>query len=347
MPAYKDKQRGTWFVKYSVTVDGKRKQVLKRGFETKRDALQYESAMRLASPGSSLTFQDLANNYFDYRNAKENTRKPQESALQTYMPYMQRRVDQISKADMMQFYLSLSGLDLCNNSKNWLLGIIKAVFRFGHDFYELPNPAATLKRFKPDKTEMQTWQPDEFERFLAVVDNDLYKAFFSFLYWTGCRKGEAQALRYTDFKGNTVHIHQQWNDGFSDLKTGSSERTLILPNTLQGVLEPLLARCSEGEPFVFGGVEPISKGALRYWWERSIRLADVKPIRMHDLRHSFATNMINSGANIVAVSKYLGHANINMTLNTYTHLLANSNAEMVALLDDLMQNGIKSVSQPL
>ena len=347
MPAYKDTKRGTWFVKYSVTVDGKRKQVLKRGFETKRDALMYEHAAKLTPVASGVTFAELTQNYLNYKSPKQSTRDLYERLLAVHFPFMDQKAAAISKAALMNWYLALPA-ELSASTKNTLLVIVKAVFRYGHDFYELPNPAHHLRRFKKSTKEMETWAPDEFARFLAAVDNDLYKAFFSFLYWTGCRKGEAQALRYDDFKGNTVHIHQQWNGtGFTDLKTESSERTLLLPDALQGVLRPLLARCTESEPFVFGGIEPISKTALRYWWERSIKVAGVKPIRMHDLRHSFATNMINSGANIVAVSKYLGHANINITLQVYTHLLEKTNAEMVTMINDLMKNGIKSVSQPV
>ena len=347
MPAYKDKKRCTWYAKFNVTdATGKRKQVLKRGFATKHEALKYEAATQTATP-ATITYRQLSQRYFDYRDAKPATRSPQESALNTYATFADLTMGKITRPVVMEWYLNISWLSLNNNTKNWLLNIVKAVFKFGNDFYELPNPAAGLKRFKTEKKEMETWTPDEFNTFLDYVDNELCKVFFTFLYWTGCRKGEAQALQYTDFSPDGyVRIRQQWTDaGLSDLKTESSARTLLLPDAVQAVLSPLLARCDEAHPFVFGGASPIPKSTIRYHWERSRKLAPVKPIRMHDLRHSFATNMINGGANIVAVSKYLGHANVNVTLRVYTHLLEKSNAEMVAMIDNMMKNSINYVSQ--
>ena len=65
----------------------------------------------------------------------------------------------------------------------------------------------------------------------------------------------------------------------------------------------------------------------------------MKPICIHDLRHSHATWLINSGVNIVAVSKRLGHASINQTLKTYTHLLQKTNDEMMDTIESF-KNGV-------
>lgn len=344
MPAYKDKKRNTWYVKYSIKVDGKPKQILKRGFATKRDAQEYESRTRYSASASGMTFRELMQRYLDYKKPKESTTELYERLLALHFPLMDQKAADITKAQLMDWYIALPS-ELSASTKNTVLVVVKAVYKYGAAFYDMPNPAYHLRRFKNKSKEMQVWSIEEFTQFISVVDNDVYRAFFSFLYWAGARKSEAQALRYTDFHGNVVHMHQQWNEhGFSDLKSDYSERTLLLPDTLQAVLQPVLAHCNETRPFVFGGYEPISKTALRYWWERSIKLSGVKRIRMHDLRHSFATNMICNGANIVAVSKYLGHSSIDITLKTYTHLLENTNAEMVHLADKMMQKCTKNVS---
>lgn len=342
MPAYKDKKRGTWYAKFNVTdATGKRKQVLKRGFATKHDAQRYEAATQTATP-STITYGQLAQRYFDYRDAKPVTREKQERNVNKYATFLDLPMGKITRATVMDWYIYLTGLKLKNSTKNQILLNIKSVFKFGSDFYGLSNPAAGLKRFKADKAEMQTWTPAEFNEFLKCVDSDLYKAFFMLLYWSGIRKAEGQALQYTDFRPDgTVRIHQQYTEaGLTDLKTASSVRTLLLPEALQAVLSPLLARCDATRPFVFGGAYPLPKHTLRRQWERARKAAPVKPIRMHDLRHSFATNMINGGANIVAVSKYLGHTDINMTLRVYTHLLDKTNAEMVNMADEMIKNSI-------
>lgn len=80
-----------------------------------------------------------------------------------------------------------------------------------------------------------------------------------------------------------------------------------------------------------------------YLWEtgrNGISAAQLKKIlrRLHDLRHSHATLLINSGVNIVAVSKRLGHSSINQTLKTYTHLLKNTDDELINTLEKLEEN---------
>ena len=64
----------------------------------------------------------------------------------------------------------------------------------------------------------------------------------------------------------------------------------------------------------------------------------LKKIRIHDLRHSHATILINNGVNIVAVSKRLGHSDINMTLKVYTHLLEKNADELVDKLEELKES---------
>jgi integrase len=93
-------------------------------------------------------------------------------------------------------------------------------------------------------------------------------------------------------------------------------------------------RCKDDNELVF----PIAPVTIQGRFRKYIEKAGVKPIRIHDLRHSFATNLINSGANIVAVSKYLGHANINQTLKTYTHLLKSTDERLVQSVNEMMKN---------
>ena len=338
MPAYKDTQRGTWYVKYSTkdAVTGKRKQVLKRGFAQKRDALKWENSQKYKTE-TAVTLRNVSDKYFEYRNARKNTRDHQTAMLEKYVPFLDDRIDQISRAKVMDWYLDLGKEDLKPGTKNLILTVVKSIFRYGADFYELPNLASGLKRFREQKKEMSVWTPSEFKKFADSVDLLVYRYFFTFLYWTGCRKGEAQALQYTDFKDGKVHIWRQWTPQleFSELKTDSSERTLKLSEPVQAVLKPLLERCDEEHPFVFGGKRPLAVATIQAVWKQGIASSGVRQIRIHDLRHSFATNMIASGANIVAVSKYLGHSSINMTLKTYTHLLQEKEDEMVSIINAL------------
>lgn len=339
MPAYKDKDRGTWYIKYSYTdrITGKRKQILKRGFPTKREALTWEAKERSADlQPTSITFRALMGKYYDYRKPRDRTKENQTSMLETYFPLIDQPVDRITKQMMMEWYLELTSKDLSIGTKNLILTVVKSIFRFGAEFYDLPNHSSSLKRLRSGKRKYAVWTIEEFNQFIAAEPSPLYKAAFTFLYMVGCRCGELLGLQYTDFVDGRVHIHQQMTDrGLAPLKTESSERTLKLPDAVQTALEPILSGISEEQPFVF----PIPKVTLYDHFKRAIRESGVPEIRIHDLRHSFATNAICSGASIVAVSKYLGHSSITITLNTYTHLLEKTDDEMIEIMNDLYKNG--------
>lgn len=86
--------------------------------------------------------------------------------------------------------------------------------------------------------------------------------------------------------------------------------------------------------FIFGGEHSLSPTTIDNYFKKGIKVSGVKPIRLHDLRHSHATWLINNGVNIVAVSKRLGHASIEQTLKTYTHLLKSSEDELLAKINE-------------
>lgn len=339
MPAYKDTKRGTWYIKYSYTdrITGKRKQILKRGFPTKREASLWEAQQRSSEQQpTSLTFRALMGKYHEYKKPRNKTLKSQTTMMEKYFSMIDEPVTQITKPRLMEWYLELTSGDLHVNTMNLVLTVVKAILGFGAEFYDLPDHSSSLRRLRPQKRKYDVWSVAEFNQFIEFEPSPLYKAAFTFLYMVGCRCGELLGLQYGDIQDGKAHIHQQMTpDGLAPLKTESSERTLKLPDAVQAALEPILSGCSEEQPFVF----PIPKTCLFEHFKRAIKESGVPEIRIHDLRHSFATNAICSGASIVAVSKYLGHSSITITLNTYTHLLEKTDDEMIEIMNDLYKNG--------
>lgn len=345
MPAYKDTKRGTWYIKIYTkdSVTGKTKQITKRGFRTRRDALDWEAEQRPSRAAqTSERFIDFANRYYAFNKPKERTKNSQLAMLKKYAPdLIDEPIGKLTKARMMEWYLNFTDTDLKPSTKNLCIGVIRSIFKFASDHYAVPNNAVGLKRVKTGKKKYTTWTPAELEAFLSRVEGEDYKNIYLFMYWTGVRRGEAIALRTQDFdkEKHTVHIHHQlqiYEEDFTPLKTESSERTLKLADPLWEVIAPILDR--EDGPFVFGGVHPLPQSTLQIHMDDAIRKSGVEKIRIHDLRHSFATNMIGSGANIVAVSKYLGHATVRQTLDTYTHLLEKADDQMVGMVADLMKS---------
>lgn len=347
MPAYKDKTRGTWYVKISGKdpVTGKRTQTLKRGFPTKKEALLWESERIVAdNKSTSLTFREMDEKLIAYKNPKkESTRTQERMRVSKYMPFADLPMNRIKKSDLVNWYTDLAAADVSVSVKNYLIGVVKAVFNFGSEFYGLPNEAAGLKKFKRKKktADFETWTPAEFSRFISCVEGYHFRNIFTVMFWTGIRRGEALALRRDDFDGETLHIYHQLKyekDGFMDLKTDSSERTLKVTAPVKAILSPIQADLAFNG-YLFGYEHPIPITTLQRAFTAGIVASGVKRIRIHDLRHSFATNAIAAGVNIVALSKYLGHSTIQQTLETYVHALEKTDDELIQIINKLSENG--------
>jgi integrase len=95
-------------------------------------------------------------------------------------------------------------------------------------------------------------------------------------------------------------------------------------------LKPLI---DLADPFIFGGVHPVAISKIDTNFRKAIKEANLKPIRLHDLRHSHASFLLNNGANILAVSKRLGHATITQTLETYAHLMGDTDEKMMKIIE--------------
>ena len=123
-------------------------------------------------------------------------------------------------------------------------------------------------------------------------------------------------------------------------KTKSSIRTLKLPKVLTDDLKTMKNEAKKIPSFneyffVAGDIFPVCSNTLTNHKNNNCRLANVKQIRLHDFRHSCASLLVNKGANITVVAKYLEHNKIEETLNTYTHLFGSALTGVVDVIDQL------------
>jgi integrase len=144
--------------------------------------------------------------------------------------------------------------------------------------------------------------------------------------YTGLREEEILGLKWGDFSIDlsTAEIRRTYRRGrFSKTKTGASRRTIEIPVELRAELRAWQPACPKNEhdlvcPSVTG--RPMQASALlQRGFVPALARAGVRRVRFHDLRHSFASNLLAAGMDIVTVSKALGHANVQITLVTYAH----------------------------
>ncbi len=279
--------------------------------------------------------------YLDDTDASKTTKELKEHWIINHFPYKDDPIENITRDDLILWRSSLKDKGLSNRTMNRGIQYVKSVFRFMSTVYSVPDPGVVLKTFKltkEDKKEMDVWTPEEFERFISHVSMPVYKAYFTFLYWTGCRRSEAMAVCKDDINDGYVHIHRSikhFNNGFLPLKTDSSERTIKIDSKTLELMKPYI---EAADPFVFGTTRSLPITNIQRIFRNAVKESEVKPIRIHDLRHSHATFLINSEVNIVAVSKRLGHSSINQTLKTYTHLLDKTNDEMMDVIENERSN---------
>lgn len=340
MPVYKDEKRDTWYAKFQTTDPrtGAHKQVLKRGFATKREAVIYEAKHRTDGTDlSHMAFDELFQEYLMNTDASATARSMKASWIRLHFPLHTETMQALTRPALVDWRNSLKDT-MAVRTINRGLGYVRGVCKYAYDTYGIPDNGVVIKNYKltkQDKQEHPVWTPDEFNQFLSYVDGEYYRAFFTYLYWTGCRRGEGMALCKDDIQGNKVHIWRaikHYKNGFLPLKTDTSERTISLDRRTLEFLKPCIDRA---DPFVFGGIRSLPISNIQREFTSAIERSGVHPIVLHDLRHSHATLLINNGVNIVAVSKRLGHASVDITMKVYAHLLKESDDALVAKLDEI------------
>lgn len=158
--------------------------------------------------------------------------------------------------------------------------------------------------------------------------------------YAGLRRGELMALRFedVDFDGRRIHVSRSW-----DIKEGrtvspkstAGERTVPMLAVLRTHLLEHRLRSGRGEGFVFGkdGGAPFGYGATVARARRAWGRAGLSPIGLHECRHTYATLLIAAGVNPKAVSRFMGHSSISITLDRYGHLFPGSEDEAAELVD--------------
>ena len=203
--------------------------------------------------------------------------------------------------------------------------------RYGYK-NNLPKVAKPKKRV--NKTEMQFWSREEFDKFISVVDDPMYHALFTTLFFTGRRKGEIFALTTEDIKENSITFNKSLTrktiDG-SPYNITSTKADKRGETPICEILKQELAHYKGDRPFFFGGERPLAENTVTRAFDRYIALSGVKRIRMHDLRHSFVSMLIHLGANFMVVADLIGDT-IEQVTKTYAHLYEEDKQRIISAI---------------
>ena len=335
-------KNGTFTVRWRETnpLTGEVKHKGKRGFQTKREARDFE----LSVGNVNHTFRTLMEDYLNSQNgyANEDTIHTKRRLYEMYCDaLMSKEIAEISTKVINAWKNQVYELSLSKTTKNRLITIVKSLSKYGYTNYDLNDFAKSLKRFpktSDDVHDMNIISPQEFQRLIDNCPNPIYRKFFIFLYHTGCRRGEAIALNKADISNGRANLNKSIRRSFSPnnrLKNAQSKRSILLDEYTLKELEPLMKLPGD---YVFGGEEPLCPTSIDRHFKSACKAAKIQRIRIHDLRHSFISNAILNGMNIVTVSKYVGHKNVTTTLNQYSHVLKDSEEDLIKGMSKIYQN---------
>lgn len=346
MPVYKDQKYGTWYVKIRYTDwTGKRKETTKRGFSKKKDAQEYEINFKKQQTGTiNMPFSSLYKLYMEDVKSRVRATTYQGKIFlfeSKVLPFFKDiPCDQITPIMIRKWQNELIAQDYSPTYLKTVNNQLSAIFNFAVRYYNLPsNPTVKAGSMGKKHAEaMQFWTVSEFDLFIEKTSNIMYKTIFTLLFWTGMREGEMLALTLNDFdfEKKLVHITKSFarldrGDLISPPKTPKSKRDITLPNFILKLVKEYTLHLYDYKPsqrlFV------TTKHSLYNEMNRVSQAAGVKRIRVHDLRHSHASYLIEKNVSVLAISERLGHDNIETTLRTYSHLYPNKHHTIAELIE--------------
>ena len=355
MPAYKDKKNNTWCAKFNYkNWKGETKFKTKRGFATKREAVQYENEFKLHIAGDlDMTFEDFVKIYREdhYPRIRVSTAATKDNIIDTkIIPYFKNfKVTEIKAKDVIKWQNDLlssrnpkTGKPYAKTYLRTVHSDLSAIMNYAVRYYGLrENPVKTAGVIGiSDAEEMQFWTLDEYLRFAeAMMEEPFYYYCFEMLYWCGLREGELLALTYDDFDfvNKTVSVTKTYQivkrkEIIGPTKTAKGTRIVSMPDSLNEEMKDYFDMCyDKNNTRAF----PTSKSVLARVLTRGAKRAGVKKIRIHDLRHSHISLLINLGFSAVDIAKRVGHESITITLR-YAHMFPTVQNKMMNTLNELM-----------
>lgn len=314
-----------------------------------------------------MTVQELFDKYEEY-HAHETRQSSHNKAMQILkthvLPTMGNcRLDKLTKEQLADWKNSIAAQDLSIVTKKNIYQAFNAMLNYAVKLDYLPkNPLSTLGTFKDANRydapadKMQYYTPQQFLDFLAVAKENAHTVeewgfyvFFAIAFFMGARKGEIHALRWSDIEGDTLHIKRsitqklKGEDVETPPKNPSSIRDIQIPKPLLDILQEHKARQQAAAPNQFnedyricGGERPLRDTTIEKKNTAFAEAAGLPHIRIHDFRHSHVSYLVHKGINIQEIARRLGHADIKMTLNTYSHLYLQDAEKAVEALNEIV-----------
>lgn len=315
---------------------------------------------------SKMTVRELYDEYMAYHETE--TRKTSHVSTATKLqkralPYLgDCRLDKLTQQRLANWKIEINKQDLSLTTKKNGYAALSALLNYAVKMGYIPkNPLLALGTFKdsnvieePSK-KLCYYTPEQFLKFIEVAKSHCntikdwdYYVYFNILFYLRVRKGEATALKWSDIEGDTIHIRRSISQklGGGDFealpKNKSSIRDLQMPIPLIEILnehkerQRAVSHVFTEDYRICGGETPLRDSSVENRNKKYASEAGLPHIRIHDYRHSHASVLANNAINIQEVARRLGHADVQMTWNVYSHLYPQEEQRAVNVLNQIV-----------
>lgn len=352
----------------------KRIRVVRKGSKTKKEALELEQRLRIVDlKEKRFDFLITTDMLFELLEEEDRQNNRKISYLSTQKnnyerhikPYFQNvNLNKLSYENIFEFreYLKTKpkkqndNQHLSNNTINKIIILLKKIFDTGVRKSLIDkNPVENLRKLPINKKTITFWSVEEFTRFRKLITKDekSYDLFFTLAFFTGMRMGEILALNWNDINllTNTIHVTKtayflNKRNHINSTKTRAGTRYITINNKLSNMLRDWKQEQTtllkefiddiDNLQIIQSSPISITKNMIDKKFKQILsRNNDIKKIRIHDLRHSHASLLINQGEDYLVVKERLGHASITTTIDTYSHLYPSKQKSLANKLDEI------------
>lgn len=356
--ATKDGRQYFFRIKYK-DIMGEVHDYTSRKYKTLKEATQEEALYRIKVQNqeictSNITLEQVFNEYYlKIKNELKKQSVHKNTILFKHLKILHKtKINDIDLKHYNALYNEINSKKFKAEYKNKIIGLFKALILYSNKYHNTSTSIIKyIERFKEQnqKREMQFFTYEEYLKFSSVIENKDWNLFFKMLYFLGLRQGELQALNWNDidFERKELKINktlttkikgENWT--ITTPKTKNSNRIIPIPQNIMIELKKHLEYVKKysdfkKEWFIFGNSIPYKETTICSYKNKYCDLANLPKIRIHDFRHSCASLLINQGASIALVSKYLGHSKVSITLDIYTHMYKSELEDITNKLNNL------------
>jgi integrase len=367
------KRRGRWVIDF-YDQHGKRRWITLQEGTTKAKAKEELRAIedqvnkKMFVPNAKvLSFSEVAREWIEHKKLKlrVTTWEVCEGHLRNHFQDLdQLKINRITIATVEKFITDRQIRGMNINTLRKILGTLSQIMSYAvrHRYID-HNPVREAERPKP-QTNMEEGESEEHQRiniltphqittFLEKIEEPKYRTLFMLAIFSGARQGELLGLKWSDvdWKNCQIHIQRTFNNArLFPPKTHSSKRKIDLgPKVMKGLKKWRLACPKNDLDLVFpneAGNHINNKNMLRRYFRPTLKSAGCPFIRFHDLRHTYASLLMEQGENIKYIQTQLGHSSPTITLNIYAHLMKDRNPEDACRLENAVfgDDGSKMVA---